>query len=162
MRLPSGDVAQWDVMQWALEQAQYLTPTQHHVLLYLCLNAFYQADNPEDAWVSRVLTKRAEQAEIQFYTGLSRRTIYRVLYELQESGYIVYDSSNSPNKPTNITVAWREEMDELRARVRAGTAEFPPAFRTHRREPAVPVVRPLATVTYLDQRRHGDPFDGLQ
>lgn len=162
MSIPSGDTNQWDVMAWALDQAQFLAPTQHHVLLYLCLSAFYKAENPEDAWVGKVLSKRSEQAEIQFHTGLSRRTIQRVLLELQEAGYIVYKSFNSPNKGSEITIAWREEMDELRAQVRRGVRDFPVLFKVQKKESPVADDRPLADVIDLSQRRHSGAYGASQ
>lgn len=132
MSLPKGEVKQWQVLEWALDQARYLTPTQHHLLLYLCVNAFYSPENPEGAWVGRVLSRRAEQTEIQYRTSLSRKTVYRALGDLQEHAYLIYKPGFG-NGYTEITIAWTEQFDELRDQIRAGVKPLPDQFRRIKR-----------------------------
>lgn len=128
MGLPFGEVQQHDVLEWAQDQAQYLTPTQHHVLLYLCINAWHTPDNKENAPVGVVLSGRTSLRKIQMKTGLSERAVRNNLNALQDAGYILRDSLPGHGQSV-IGVLWREEYDEIRAEIRAGTRDLPKEWR---------------------------------
>lgn len=123
-----GEVRQHRVLAWALEQAQYLTPTQHHVLLYLCINAWHTADNNEAAPVGMVLTGRTALRKIQMGTGLSQRAVRNALDGLQDAGYIL--CAHKPgNGQSHIGILWWEEFDEIREEFRAGARDLPKDWR---------------------------------
>lgn len=128
MHLPDGDVRQSDVLRWAQEQAVHLRPASlHHVLLYLCMNAFYTNKNAENMQPGNVLTGRTRLRTIQRYTGLSRRTVQRALDSLQDNGYVII-SMDGGRESNGIYVAWTEAMDEVRTEWRAGLRNLPKAF----------------------------------
>lgn len=124
-----GDVRQWDVLQWAQDQARFLTPTQTLLLWYLCLNAFYKEDNPEDARVGQVLMARDDYSSMQFYTGLGRRTAQRALESLRLAGYVYVEMYPSNHRANRIVVCWNEGFDSMRERARAGAKALPEAFQ---------------------------------
>lgn len=126
--LSDGEVRQSDVMRWAQEQAEHLSPPSlHHVLLYLCLNAFYSYDNDENRSPGNVLRGRSRISTICRFTGLSRTTVKRALRGLQEAGYVIA-TGDGGDGPSSIAVVWWEAMDTVRAEVRAGGRELPRQF----------------------------------
>jgi glutathione S-transferase len=122
-----GNTTQRDALRWAFEQAQHLTATQHHVLLYLVSHAFYQEDNPEHAEVGQVLRQASYVDQIIACTGLSRPTIRRVLVDLQMAGYVQRLLRDDPDiygqQPHVIHVLW--EAEGLREGLRNGTRRLP-------------------------------------
>ena len=127
--LSDGDVRQSDVIRWAQEQAIYLSPpSAHHVLLYLCLNAFYTGSNPEGKGPGNVMTGRTRLRTIRRYTGLGRATIQRALDILQDNGYVLV-SMEGGRGDNQICVAWSEAMDRVREEFRAGHSDLPKIFR---------------------------------
>lgn len=124
--LPRGgeDVKQDRVLAWALEQAQYLTPTQHHVLLYLCISAWHKADNPENEPMGMVLSGLTALRKIQMGTGLSQRAVRNALDGLQDAGYILC-KHRPGNGRSDIAVLWWEDFDEIREEFRAGVRDLP-------------------------------------
>lgn len=152
MRIPDdGEVKQWQVLEWVQEQARYLEPTQHHLLMYLCINAFYTPNNPEGGWVGRVLMARSQQPEIQYRTGWSRRTITNSLEALEAQGYITYVPGRG-NRPSEITVMWSETCDDIRDRVRAGTMPLPRQFRREKTTPKWVIAREEEKVVDIRDR----------
>jgi hypothetical protein len=150
--LSDGEVRSSDVLRWAQEQAIYLSPPSlHHVLLYLCINAFYKDENREGKKPGNVLTGRTRLRTIQRYTGLSRRTVQRALDGLQDQGYVLV-SMDGGNEPNEIFVAWSEAMDDVRTEVRAGLRDLPKVFQRDLPEALPAVEKPLATVTELRPR----------
>lgn len=127
--LPDGDVGQFDVMRWAQEQAIYLSPpAAHHVLLYLCLNAFYKGDNPEGRSPGDVLSAYASMAKIQRYTGLSESSVRRALRTLEDNGYV--SARMLPGKgKSEIGIFWTASADEMREEFRAGIRDLPKGMR---------------------------------
>ena len=115
MNLPEGEnVRSHDTIQWALRQAEYLTPVQAHVLLYLTASAFYRQDNQEDAQVSQVMRERRKVPAICRYTGLSRKTVQRVLGQLEEADYIISGDRFVNNQPVDIFVLWSDFWEQSR------------------------------------------------
>lgn len=148
-RIAEGDTTQWEVTEWVWEQAQYMKPTEHHVLLYLCAHAFYQSDNPEKGEVGQVLRKASYVESMVRGTGLHPNTIRRALVTLQRAAYIQRGERNDPNlygqQPHVIYIIW--EADDLREKLRMGTRVPPEEFlliptRPPKKEP----VRPVLTV----------------
>lgn len=128
MSLPLGEVTQHEVLEWAQEQAQYLSPTQAHVLLYLCINAWHTASNHEGRSPGDVLSGRTALSKIQMRTGLSEKTVRRALDALQDAGYIV--ANHQPgNGKSKIGILWHAGADEMRAEVRAGVRTIPEAMK---------------------------------
>lgn len=128
MSLPLGEVTQHEVLEWAQEQAQYLSPTQSHVLLYLCINAWHTASNHEGRSPGDVLSGRTALSKIQMRTGLSQRAVRYALDDLQDAGYIV--ASHRPgNGKSSIGILWHAGADEMRAEVRAGVRDIPDAMK---------------------------------
>jgi DNA-binding MarR family transcriptional regulator len=137
--LPSGEVRQYDVLEWAQEQAKYLTPTQHHVLLYLCINAWHTPDNNENAPAGMVLSGRTAMSKIQMRTGLSERTVRDALNALQDNGYILRKSKPG-NGQSVIGVLWQEDHDDIRAEIWAGVRDLPKEWKRDVRPPAKRIV----------------------
>lgn len=125
MGLPlNGEVRLDEVMAWAQEQAQFLSPTQHHVLLYLCINAWRTPHNPEQQQTGGVLSGRTRLRKIRMGTGLSERAIRNALDGLQDAGYIL--AKHQPgNGASEIHVFWFEGADAFREEFRAGVRDLP-------------------------------------
>ena len=115
-----------EVVEWAQEQTQFLTPTQAHVLLYLCCNA-WTSDNPEGP-IGQVLSGRTALRKIQMGTGLSQRTVRYALDALQDNGYI-WCKHAPGNGKSQIVIFWSEAADERRAEFRAGVRPLPEGFK---------------------------------
>lgn len=128
MSLPTGEVQQYEVLEWAQEQAQYLTPTQTLVLWYLCINAWHTPNNSEGAQEGMVLSGRTPLRKIQMRTGLGERTVRDALNALQDNGYI-WRESKPGNGQSRICVFWHEGADERRAEFRAGVRDLPEAMK---------------------------------
>jgi DNA-binding MarR family transcriptional regulator len=128
MPLPDGDVALRDVLEWVQEQAQFLTPTQHHVLFYLASNAFVTNANPENRKPGDVYSGRCALSKIAHRTGLSQRAVRYALDALQEAGYVVAELQPGHGK-SKITVFWMEAADEMRAEFRSGSKPLPKGFQ---------------------------------
>lgn len=128
MGLPQGGVTLNEVMEWAQEQSQFLTPTQTLVLWYLCINAFRTDENPEGALAGYVFSGRVPQAKICLRTGLSRHAVRDALIDLQDTGYIIYQSKRGRGE-SECVVFWSETADEMRAEVRAGIREIPEGMK---------------------------------
>ena len=121
-----------EVTEWGWRQADYLTPTQHHVLLYLSQNAFLTEDNPEGAMRGQVYRARTSMAAIRRGTGLSERTVRDALRALQDQAYVL--SEMSPGYGVSrIVVFWNEVADALREDFRAGVKPLPKVFRRPQR-----------------------------
>jgi DNA-binding MarR family transcriptional regulator len=128
MGLPLGEVSQHEVLEWAQEQAQYLSPTQSHVLLYLCINAWHTTSNHEGRSPGDVLSGRTALSKIQMRTGLGKTAVKDALDALQDAGYIV--ANHRPgNGKSWISVYWSESADDIRAEVRAGVRALPEVLR---------------------------------
>lgn len=134
MGLPTGEVQQHELLEWALGQAKFLTPTQAHVLLYLCINAWHTDTNPEGSPAGQVLRGRTALRKIQLFTGLSERTIRDALNALQDEGYVWRDSKPG-NGQSRIVVFWSEGSDDRREEYRAGVRDLPEAFKRTGPEP---------------------------
>ena len=128
MHLPEGEVPLRDVMEWVQEQAQFLTPTQTHVLWYLCANAWRKPDNPEGQLTGGVMSGRTKISTICARTGLSRRTVREAMWDLQESAYI-YCQYTRGRGTSAVNVFWTGAHDATRAEIRAGAKELPKALR---------------------------------
>lgn len=128
--LPAGDeeVDPFEVMRWAQEQAQFLSPPQTLVLWYLCLNAWHKPDNPENEHVGTVLSGRTPLSKIRMRTGLSDRGVRDALNALQDKGYIFRESKPGWGQ-SRIEVFWSEGADEFRAELRAGVVDLPEAMK---------------------------------
>lgn len=128
--LPDGaDVRQSDVIRWAQEQAVFLRPPSlHHVLLYLCCNAFYSAKNPEGMSPGNVLSGRTRLRTISRYTGLGMSTVRAALRGLQDQGFIVMQMCRDGKETNGIYVAWGEDMDARREEFRQGRRPLPKMF----------------------------------
>jgi DNA-binding MarR family transcriptional regulator len=140
MDLPTGEVQKYEVLEWAQEQAQFLTPTQTLVLWYLCINAWNSPSNREGAPAGQVLSGRTALRKIRMRTGLSDRAVRDALHHLQDAGYIWRESKHG-NGQSKIVVFWIESADEMRAEVRAGVREIPEGMRRKPKKRATPVVR---------------------
>lgn len=128
MGLPLGEVSPHDVMEWAQEQAQFLTPTQTLVLWYLCINAWHTATNNEGRSPGDVLSGRTSLRKIQMRTGLSQRAVRYALDGLQDKGYVIAEHQPG-NGRSAISIFWHEGADEVRKEVRAGVRDFPEAMK---------------------------------
>lgn len=147
MGLPTGEVGLHEVMEWAQDQAQFLTPTQTLVLWYLTINAFRTDNNREGREPGDVMSGRTALRKIQMRTGLSQRAVRYALDDLQDLGYI-YADHRPGNGRSRVAVFWSEGADERRAEARAGVRALPEGLkRTQKsREPHLKVVTE-ATVT---------------
>jgi DNA-binding transcriptional ArsR family regulator len=154
--LPEGEVSPREVLEWAQEQAKFLTPTQTHVLWYLCINAFRKPDNPEDAPVGQVLRGRTPMRKIRLNTGLSERAIRDALNALQNAGYI-YREFRSGNGTSEILVLWTEDMDDVRTEIRAGVRDLPERFKRASRERSPRIVESSDAVIVQFPLRHEVP-----
>lgn len=144
-----GDTNQWNVLEWAFQQAQYLTPTQHHVLLYLVCHAFYAADNPEGGEVGQVMRQASYVESMTAGTGLKRMAIRNALTALQTSGYVQRevrkDKAVYGQQPHMIYVLW--EADELREGLRNGSRRLPKELLSIPTRPAAKTTpRPVLTL----------------
>lgn len=155
--LPSGEVTLHEVMEWAQEQAQFLTPTQTHVLWYLCLNSWRKPGNKEAASPGQVLSGRAPLRKIQMGTGLSKRAVIYALDSLQSKGYIVRDHQPGHGR-SEVLVLWEASDDEFRAEVRAGVRKVPESFQKPTRtatpgkkETALAIILPFPSVHDVQQ-----------
>ena len=128
MGLPPGEVDLHEVMEWAQEQAQFLSPTQTLVLWYLCINAFRTSNNREGREPGDVLSGRTSLRKIQMRTGLSQRAVRYALDGLQDLGYI-WAEHKPGNGQSRIMVFWSEHSDEIRAEMRAGVRDLPEALK---------------------------------
>ncbi len=128
MSLPLGEVTTHAVLEWAQEQAQYLSPTQTHVLWYLCMNAWYTTSNRERATPGDVLSGCTSLRRIQMKTGLGKTAVRAALDGLQDAGYIWADHKPG-NGSSRISIFWNEGADEVRAEVRAGVRDFPEGMK---------------------------------
>lgn len=128
MSRSDGSVTLHDVMEWAQDQAQYLSPSQTLVLWYLCINAFRSSDNPEGRSAGDVMSGRVSMRKIQMRTGLGERTVRDALRDLQEMAYLRAEMVPG-NGHSRISVFWEPGFDELRSEIRAGVRPLPKAFQ---------------------------------
>lgn len=122
------EVKPHEVMEWAQEQAKFLSPTQTYVLWYLCLNAWRTPNNPEEAHVGQVLSGRTALSKIQMRTGLSDKAVRDALNALQDKGYILRQSKAGWGQ-SRIYVFWGGGADERRAEFRRGVRDLPEAMK---------------------------------
>lgn len=146
-----GDTTQWEVMAWALEQAQYMTPTQHHVLLYLSISSFYRSDNPENGEVGQVMRQSSYVSSISHGTGLKRDAIRQALVGLQVKGYLQrevrQDRGIHGQQPHLMYILWEKEADDHRKGMRDGTKKLPPELLAVPTKPSGPKDRaPVLTL----------------
>ena len=128
MNLPDGEVSLYEVMEWAQEQAQFLTPTQSLVLWYLCVNAWRKEHNREGREPGEVMSGKASIRRIQMGTGLSERSVRYALDALQDNGYIYCEHRNG-RRFSGIVVFWSGGADDRRAEFRAGVRDLPEAMK---------------------------------
>lgn len=125
--MDSGNVTQWEAVEWVWKQAPYLTASQHHVLVYLVCHAFYTDENPEEGDVGQVMRKASYIGAVAACTSLSRATVKRALLGLQEAGYLQREVRQDPNiygqQPSKIYVLW--DFENLREGLRKGTMTLP-------------------------------------
>lgn len=122
--IAAGDVDQWDVMTWVVEQGQFMpSPTHQAVLFYLAANAFYREDNPEGEPVGTVLYQASRYEAIMAGTAIrTKATVHRTLNDLQEMAYVWREKrTGSQNQPLRIAVLWEARFDAHREGMRDGS-----------------------------------------
>jgi hypothetical protein len=130
--LSSGDTNHVEVAAWAHNQAAFIGGNDLLLLLVLAHHAFYRVDNPESAPVGQVMHGYSSVPVLADWTGLSERTVHRVLESLQvDYGYLRrlprHSNAKAGRQPRIIRLYWTYEHDAMRAAARAG-ASLPDAF----------------------------------
>jgi hypothetical protein len=120
-------------MNWAFEQAAFLGPSEHHLLLVLTHHAFYREDNPERAPVGQVMQAYSSIPALVAWTSLTKNTVKKVLASLQsDHGYLTRHArpgDGSPGRPPSIIrLYWSAQFDMIRASHRTDQTALPPMF----------------------------------
>lgn len=141
------------VTEWGLRQAVHLSPSRHHVLLYLCASAFLTDTNPENAYAGQVYRARSTFAAIRKHTGYSERTVRDALRDLQEAAYVLTDMKPGVGK-SRILVLWDDKHEALRDDLRAGVKTLPTYLRRAQKgEKTAPVQQEDAIILQFPYRQ---------